>query len=154
MAFDLNKVKESIINVGKDVEEFAKNTSNTAKLKYDIHNKETFLEKQYALLGKDYYEAHKEEDVEEKECFASIAEAEAELARLNAELLKTQGAVECPSCGSKQEDKNSFCSNCGAALNNATEETEEADVVADVEAEEVAEDVAEAVEEVQEETAE
>jgi hypothetical protein len=114
--FDLEKVKASLINVGKDVEEFAKNTSNTARIKYDIHNNENFLEKQYALLGKAYYEAHKDEDVEEKECFASIKEAEAELANLRAELLKTQGALECPSCGAKQEDKNAFCSNCGAAL--------------------------------------
>ena len=114
--FDLEKVKASLINVGKDVEEFEKNTSNTARIKYDIHNKESFLEKQYALLGKAYYEAHKDEDVEEKECFASIKEAEAELANLRAELLKTQGALECPSCGAKQEDKNAFCSNCGAAL--------------------------------------
>ena len=38
--FDLEKVKAGLINVGKDVEEFAKNTSNTAKIKYDIHNKE------------------------------------------------------------------------------------------------------------------
>ena len=130
--FDLEKVKASLINVGKDVEEFAKNTSNTAKLKYDIHNKETFLEKQYALLGKAYYEAHKDEEVEE-ECFASIKEAEKELAKLNAELLKIQGAVECPSCGAKQENKNAFCSNCGAALNATEEATEEDKVILDEE---------------------
>ena len=65
MAFDFNKVKENIINVGKDVSVFAKTTSDTAKLKYEIHVKESFLEKQYALLGKAYYEAHKDEDVAE-----------------------------------------------------------------------------------------
>lgn len=151
--FDLEKVKASLINVGKDVEEFAKNTSNTAKLKYDIHNKETFLEKQYALLGKAYYEAHKDEEVEEQECFASIKEAEEELAKLNAELLKIQGAVECPSCGAKQENKNAFCSSCGANLNTAEETTEEAEVVADVDAEpveEVAEEVVESVDDAME----
>lgn len=142
--FDLEKVKASLINVGKDVEEFAKNTSNSAKLKYDIHNKETFLEKQYALLGKAYYEAHKDEEVKEQECFASIKEAEEELAKLNAELLKIQGAVECPSCGVKQEDKHAFCSNCGAAL-KVEEATEEAEVVADVEAEEVVEEAEEEI---------
>lgn len=144
--FNLNKVKESLLSVGKDVEEFAKTTSNTAKIKYDIHNKETFLEKQYALLGKAYYEAHKEEDVVEQEYFTSIKEAEAELAKLNEELLKAQGAVECPSCGAKQENANAFCCKCGAAL---TVPTEEAEVVADVDAQEVVEEtVAEAVEEV------
>lgn len=127
--FDLEKVKASLINVGKDVEEFAKNTSNTAKIKYDIHNKENFLEKQYALLGKAYYEAHKNQDVEEKECFASIKEAEEKLANLKAELLKLQGALECPSCGAKQEDKNAFCSSCGASLKNTQEVQEEAEAM-------------------------
>ena len=143
--FDLNKVKESLIDVGKDVEEFAKNTSNTAKIKYDIHNKENFLEKQYALLGKAYYEAHKGEEVTEQEYFTSIKEAEEELAKLNAELLKVQGSVECPSCGAKQEDTNAFCSSCGSALHTEEEESEEADVVADVEAGEVTEDMVEDV---------
>ena len=138
MAFEFNfdKMKEGLINVGKDVEEFAKNTSNTAKIKYDIHNKESFIEKQYALLGKAYYEAHKDEEVPEQEYFNSIKEAEEELAKLNEELLKVQGAVECPSCGMKQEEKNAFCANCGAALNTegTTEKTD--DVVVTVEAEE------------------
>lgn len=141
--FDLNKVKESLVNVGKDVEEFAKNTSNTAKLKYDIHNKETFLEKQYALLGKAYYEAHKGEEVTDHEYFDSIKEAEEELAKLNEELLKVQGAVECPSCGEKQDESHAFCASCGAALNK--EEAKTDDVVATVDAEEVVE--AEVVEE-------
>ena len=86
MAFDFDKLKENIISVGKDVEEFAKDTSKLAKLKYDIHTKEDFLEKQYALLGKAFYQAHKDEDVEEKVYFPSIIEAEEELARLKDEL--------------------------------------------------------------------
>ena len=86
MAFDFEKLKDNLISVGKDVEEFAKDTSKLAKLKYDIHTKEDFLQKQYALLGKAFYDAHKDEDVEEKVYFPSIVEAEAELARLNEEL--------------------------------------------------------------------
>ena len=86
MAFDFEKFKDNLISVGKDVEEFAKDTSKLAKLKYDIHTKEDFLQKQYALLGKAFYEAHKDEDVEEKVYFPSIVEAKAELERLNEEL--------------------------------------------------------------------
>ena len=36
---------------------------------------EVFLEKQYALLGKAFYEAHKDEDIEEQVYFTSIKEA-------------------------------------------------------------------------------
>ena len=114
--FNLEKVKESLVNAGKEVEDMAKGASAVAKIKIDIHNKETFLEKQYALLGKAYYDAHKDEDVEEKAYFPSITEAEAELIRLHEELLAVQGAVECPSCGSKQSGDNAFCGDCGSSL--------------------------------------
>ena len=116
--FNLEKVKESLVNAGKEVEDMAKGASAVAKIKIDIHNKETFLEKQYALLGKAFYDAHKDEEVEEKAYFPSIAEAEAELIRLHEELLTVQGAVECPSCGSKQSGDNAFCADCGASLKN------------------------------------
>jgi len=118
MAFelDLNKVKESLVNVGKEVESKAKDVSTVAKIKIDIHNKEVFLEKQYALLGKAYYEAHKDEDVEESVYFPSITEALIEIAKLNADLLAAQGAVECPACGSRQPQDKAFCSDCGGSL--------------------------------------
>ena len=116
MAFDFDKIKDSLINAGREVENMAKDVSAVAKIKMDIHNKEVFLEKQYALLGKAFYNAHKDEDVEEKNYFPSIVEAEAELVRLNEELLTAQGAVACPSCGSKQPAEKGFCSDCGAAL--------------------------------------
>lgn len=116
MALDFDKIKDSLVNAGKEVESMAKDVSAVAKIKMDIHNKEVFLEKQYALLGKAFYNAHKDEDVEEKNYFPSIIEAEAELIRLNEELLAAQGAIACPSCGSKQPNDKGFCSDCGAAL--------------------------------------
>ena len=114
--FDLSKVKESLVNAGKEVESMAKDASAIAKIKIDIHNKEVFLEKQYALLGKAFYEAHKDEDIEEQVYFTSIKEAEVELVELNAKLMAVQGSVECPSCGSKQPQDKAFCADCGAAL--------------------------------------
>ena len=116
--FDLNKVKESLVNAGKEVESMAKDASAVAKIKIDIHNKEVFLEKQYALLGKAFYEAHKDEEVEEQVYFTSIKEAEEELVQLNADLLAATGAVECPACGSKQPEDKAFCADCGAELSN------------------------------------
>ncbi|MBQ6811628.1 MAG: zinc ribbon domain-containing protein [Agathobacter sp.] len=116
MAFDFDKIKDGLVNAGKEMESIAKDVSAVAKIKMDIHNKEVFLEKQYALLGKAFYNAHKDEDVEEKNYFPSITEAEADLIRLNEELLAAQGSVACPSCGSKQSADNGFCSDCGTAL--------------------------------------
>ena len=131
MAFDFGKVRETIFSAGKDVESMAKNASAIAKLKYDIRVKEDFLEKQYALLGKAYYEAHKDEEVEEIAYFEPIAEAEEEIAKLNDELLSAQGAVICPSCGEKQTDKHAFCSSCGTELKKAELEPEP-EIVAEI----------------------
>lgn len=114
--FDLNKVKESLKSAGKEVESMAKDVSNLAKLKIDIHNKEVFIEKQFTLLGKAFYQAHKDEEVEEQVYFTSIKEAEEELAKLKAALLATKGAVACPECGSKQPEEKAFCADCGASL--------------------------------------
>ena len=72
--FDLDKVKETLVKAGKEVESRAKDASTIAKIKIDIHNKEVFLEKQFALLGKAFYEAHKDEDIEEQVYFTSIKE--------------------------------------------------------------------------------
>ena len=116
MALDFDKIKDSLINAGKEVESKAKDVSAVAKIKMDIRNKEIFLEKQYALLGKAFYNAHKDEDVEEKVYFPSIVEAEEEILRLQDELLAAQGVTACPNCGSKQPTGNGFCSDCGTAL--------------------------------------
>lgn len=144
--FDLNRVKNTIVNAGKEVENMAKDVSATAKLKMDIRNKENFLEKQYALLGKAFYEAHKEEEVEESVYFLSIKEVQEELARLKADLLAAQGAVECPDCGVKVSQDAAFCPSCGAALKQnaestqATEDTESTETV-EVEDAEILEEV-------------
>ena len=83
MAFDFNKLKSDIVSMGKDVGDKVSDASAVAKVKLDIHNKESYMEKQFTELGRAYYLAHKnEENIPEKEFFKPIAEAEAEIARL------------------------------------------------------------------------
>ncbi len=55
------------MSAGKDVGQKAKDVSEIAKLKMDIRSKEDFVEKQYAELGKAYYEKHKDEENAETE---------------------------------------------------------------------------------------
>lgn len=135
--FDLNKVKESIMDLGKDVGDRAKEATTIVKIKADIHSKEEFLEKQYAQLGRAYYEAHHTEDVPEQEHFATIEEAENELQRLNDELLSVQGAIVCEKCGTKQSNTHAFCEKCGAQLEDIVDGTfKEDDIFEEAEAEE------------------
>ena len=103
-----DKLSETIVSAGKDVGQKAKDVSEIAKLKMDIRSKEDFVEKQYAELGKAYYEKHKDEEnaeteekTPEQEHFFLITEALGEIERMRAEVFKLQGATECPKCGAK-----------------------------------------------------
>lgn len=119
----LDKIGETLVNAGKDVKEKARDVSEVAKLKIDIRSKEEFVEKQYAALGKSYYEKHNgESECEEAEQFFLISEALEEIERMKAEVLKIQGSAECPKCGAKMPDAATFCSNCGAKLDDMFEE--------------------------------
>ena len=59
MAFDFNKLKSDIVSMGKDVGDKVSDASAIAKVKLDIHNKESYMEKQFTELGRAYYLAHK-----------------------------------------------------------------------------------------------
>ena len=56
-----DRMGEKLVTAGRDVTQKAKDLSGTAKLNLDIKAKEDFIEKQYAQIGKLYYEDHKEE---------------------------------------------------------------------------------------------
>ena len=118
-----DKLGETIVSAGKDVGQKAKDVSEVAKLKMDIRSKEDFVEKQYAALGKIYFEEHKDEtECEQSEQIFLIKEALEEVERMKAEVLKIQGSTECPSCGAKMPEDAAFCSNCGTQLNDIFEE--------------------------------
>ena len=127
MTIDFDKLKNDIFSAGKDMSDRVAEASKIAKVMIDIHNKEEFIEKQFAELGRVYYLVHKndEEPVPEHENFTSIQEAEKELGKLKDELLNLQGAVICPVCGLKQQNSHKFCSGCGEELKREEEASEE-----------------------------
>ena len=115
-------VKESLVSAGKDVSQKAKEVSGVARLKLDVKTKEDFVTKQYAELGRMYYEQHKEdEEAANEEQLKVIREALEEIERMKAEILNLQGASECPNCGAKMPLGAAFCSSCGTKLENETE---------------------------------
>ena len=114
MAVDFNKIKDDIISVGKEVSNTAKDATDLAKTKLDIRAKEDFLEKQYALLGKLYFEEHMDdEDLADNENFKTIREARAQLEELNGKVLDKKGAVVCENCGEKQSASSNYCNKMG-----------------------------------------
>lgn len=118
-------LKDSIFAAGRDVSQKAKEVSELAKLKMDIHTKEDFVEKQFAVLGRAYYEVNKgNASVEEEEQFGIIKEALDEIERMNQQILDIQGVVACPNCGKKVPADNSYCSACGAKLDDVVVDAE------------------------------
>jgi len=139
-------LKGTLFAAGRDVSQKAKEVSEVAKLKMDIHTKEDFVEKQFAILGRAYYEANKD-NASEKDVaqFAVITEAMEEIKRMNQQVMDIQGVLQCPNCGKKVPAGNAFCSDCGAKMDEivvdatvvSEEAVEEETVVEVVEAEEV-----------------
>lgn len=118
-----DKLGEALEAAGKDVSQKAKDVSEIAKLKLDIKSKEDYIEKQFVELGKAYFEKHKDEDgIEEAEQFFLIKEAQEAIESMKAEVLRIQGAEACVKCGSRMPEGATFCSNCGAKLNDVYEE--------------------------------
>ena len=134
-------LKGSLFAAGRDVSQKAKEVSEIAKLKMDIHSKEDFVEKQFASLGRAYYQANKDYASEkDAEQFSVITEAIEEIKRMNQQVLDIQGVVQCPNCGKKVPTGNAFCSECGAKLDEVivdatvvSEETVEEPEVVDAE---------------------
>ena len=76
-----------------------------------------YVEKQYAELGRTYFDAHRDdEENAENEQFKVIKEALAEIERMKTEILNLQGAAECPNCGARMPQGASFCSSCGTKM--------------------------------------
>ena len=121
-----DNVKESFVSAGKDVTQKAKEVSGVAKLKLDVKTKEDFVEKQYAILGHTYFDAHKDdEENAENEQFKVIKEALSEIESMKAEILKLQGAVECPNCGARVPKDAAYCSSCGTKIEKEETVSEE-----------------------------
>lgn len=116
-----DKLGETLMTAGRDVSQKAKELSGAAKLNLDIKAKEDFVQKQYAEIGKQYYEAHKDDASTEFEQFASIREALESIEQMKKDLLELKGAKACPQCGAKMSEDAAFCSECGASLTPAEE---------------------------------
>jgi hypothetical protein len=129
MAF-LDKLGETLVSAGKDVGQKAKDLSGTAKLTMDIHSKEDQVQRLYAQLGKQYYEAHSDEESDQQ--ISQIRELLLTIEDMKKELLDLKGARVCPRCGRQIDAEDSYCKACGVKL-------EEDDIIVDAEVREAPE---------------
>ena len=137
MAF-FDKLGETIVNVGKDATQKAKDLSGVAKLNLDIKAKEDYVQRQYTELGRIYYEEHKtESEVDGAEHLELIKEALEEIERMKLEIMELRVTKTCPKCGAELADGAEFCSACGEKVSVVVDTDPEAE---DVTVEEVSEE--------------
>ena len=118
-----DKLSDTLVTATKEVGQKAKGMTDIAKLQYEMKSREDDLRKKFEALGKKYYQQMKS-DVPEEDA-ADFEEIEIMMNRindLNEEILEMKGAKSCPKCGAKVAENATYCSSCGAKLNDMFEE--------------------------------
>lgn len=108
-------IEDAFIMAGKEIENTAKDVTAKAKLKYEIKQREGYLDELYKEIGKEYYQKNKDSD-SENESFEEITRLLEEVSDLKDQYMKIKGMVECPQCGAQINKGSSFCSKCGKPL--------------------------------------
>ena len=153
MAFWEN-LSGTITAKSKEVADKAKNFTDIASLKGQIVAQENVILRQYKEIGREYYAAHKEDEVAEfPELMEAVKKAEALIEDMKKKIAELSGTKRCPVCDNEIADDSAFCPKCGAKMEEKTEEVfydeeDASDVVVSEIVEDVVEEAEEAVEEV------
>jgi len=132
MAF-FDKVGASLSKMGNDVSSKTKSMVEVTNLNGQLKSSESQLKEIYVEVGKAYYKANKNKDVDEEmqKLFDQVAEAEEAIVHLKSLLHKAKGTVECSNCHAEMPFGTLFCSACGAKIGvpEVTEEEAEAEKI-------------------------
>ncbi len=114
---------DNAVTKAKELFDIAKNKTDEVvsvqKLKFDLSSKNTALNKEYALLGKLYYESiASEEELPEAILAAknNVKTLLLEIEKLKEEISSKKGEVICPKCNAPVPKDAAFCSRCGNSV--------------------------------------
>ena len=117
----INKTKEVFDVACKKSDEVV----TTQKQKFSIASLESKREKDFADLGRIYFELAKNStDLtdEARNLVDAISEKNAEIARLNQDIQNTKNKRICPNCNANIDVNSVYCNNCGAKLTIESEQ--------------------------------
>ena len=117
----INKTKEVFDVACKKTDEVV----TTQKQKFSIASLESKREKDFADLGRIYFELAKNStDLtdEARNLVDAISEKNEEIARLNQDIQNTKNKRICPNCNANIDMNSVYCNNCGAKLNIESEQ--------------------------------
>ena len=114
---------DNAVNKAKEVFDVACKKTNevvtTQKQKFDIATIVNKRNKDFEALGKLYFEAVKESEIEDKEIsnlVAKIKEKNELIKQINEEMGANKNMKVCPKCNAFVKDDAQFCSSCGEKL--------------------------------------
>lgn len=109
----LGKIGETITETSKDVSQKVTDLTEITKLRMDIRNKEDFVRRQYAEIGKQYYEMHKDDAEPLFEEVALITETLLKIEELRSGIAERKGKKLCPVCSAPNDADALYCNKCG-----------------------------------------
>lgn len=115
MAF-FEKMSGALAAKSKDVADKAKEVAEVGRLNGQINGQKNAIEKLYLEIGKMIYANR--EDWSSADLTGQLEQldfAQAEVARLQQEILRVKGLRRCESCGAEVDVTMAFCPKCGAA---------------------------------------
>lgn len=111
---------EDAISKTKEVFDVARQKTNevvvTEKQKFSLASLKNKREKDFALLGKIYFEKVKDEsniDTQTRNIIDSIIEKNKEIERINEEIQNIKNKRTCPNCNAYVDENSAFCNRCG-----------------------------------------
>lgn len=119
----------TISSASRDGLSKAKEMRDSAKISFDIRERENAIRRMYRDLGKAYYQDHKDDiSSEYRDRITAISAAFEEIGELKASLDEVRGIRRCPACGKIISPEAKFCAECGE---KCEEEVVECEVVED-----------------------
>ena len=131
-----DKIKSGASNMVEGISETAKNSTETMKLKGDLGRLEGEKLEIFGALGKQYFEAHKDDaECEFGEAVARVNAIEAEKVKIEEQLRELRGVRTCPNCGGEVQKGALLCSFCGTKMPEPVKQAEPAKKAEPVKAE-------------------
>ena len=108
-----NKIK----NAGQTIAQSTKNFTDVTKYKNTISDYEKQIIALYTVVGKDYYERHKNDpNTEDKKNIDAISSLFNQISELKQKIKELEGVTKCPNCGNDVPQDALFCNNCGCKI--------------------------------------
>lgn len=110
----IENIKDSLMSAGKYVTENANLATSKANAHLNLKTNQDILEKEYAKLGREYYNTLTKK---EKSKYKDIMRLEEEIDNITKEIDNLKGIQVCQKCGNKVTKDITFCPDCGSKVN-------------------------------------